>query len=76
MKPPVCVICDRRFRPQEEGGVVNYAKREADIEWDKKNIVEHPPYADWFCGEHFDYAESLSELTINIAMPKIKERFT
>ncbi|MBY8999564.1 MAG: hypothetical protein KGD64_01490 [Candidatus Heimdallarchaeota archaeon] len=75
MKPPVCVICSRRFSPQEEGGVVNFAKRKGDIEWEKKDIVEHPPYADWFCGRHFSYAENLSGLTINKAMEKIIERF-
>lgn len=75
MKPPVCIICNVRFEPEEEGGVVNFAKRKGDLEWEKRDIVEHPPYAEWFCGKHFDYAKSLSELTINIAMPKIEEKF-
>ena len=75
MKPPVCEICFKRFNPQEEGGVVNFTKRKSDVEWDKKDIIEHPPYAEWFCGEHFAYAEKLSELTIDKAMVKIKEKF-
>lgn len=75
MKPPICEICKRRFNPQKEGGVVNFAKRESDIEWDKRDIIEHPPYVEWFCGDHFDYAENQSHLTIDKALPKIKEHF-
>ena len=73
MKPPICILCVKRFNPQEEGGVVNFKKRKSDIEWEKKDIVEHPPYAEWFCGNHFHLAEKLSNLTIDKAMKKLEE---
>ena len=68
MKPPICIICNRRFNPQEEGGIIYFKKRESDKEWDEREIVEHPPYAEWFCKEHIIQAENLSGLIIDEAM--------
>jgi hypothetical protein len=56
MRPPICAICDKDL-DGGEGGLVYFAKRPSDIEWDEKmkrlGRVGHPPYAEWFCDRHF-----------------------
>lgn len=77
MRPPVCAICGKEFDPSEEGGVIYFAKRQSDIKWDKKmeeiGGVGHPPYADWFCSEHYPQAKELAGETISDAMKKLRE---
>ncbi|NPE09587.1 MAG: hypothetical protein GNW80_14975 [Asgard group archaeon] len=76
MRPPVCVICDVDLE-ENEGGVIYYKKRFSDKVWDRKmnriNGVGHPPYAEWFCGKHYDRAKELEDLTIDKALIKIRE---
>ena len=76
MRPPVCVICDKDLE-EKEGGVVYFKKRFSDKVWDRKmkriNGVGHPPYAEWFCGKHYERAKELVDLTINEAITKIRE---
>lgn len=76
MRPPVCDICDKDLTA-DEGGLVYFKKRPSDMEWEKRmketNMVGHPPYAAWFCGEHYDRARELSHLPIDEAMRTIKE---
>lgn len=78
MRPPICGICEKRME-MDEGGLVYFKKRESDIAWEKKmeetHGIGHPPYAEWFCGEHFDKARALSELTRDEAMARLKELF-
>ncbi len=66
MKPPICFICHKRF-DIEKGGLVYFKLKLSDIEWKKKmereGMVGHPPYAEWFCEEHYDKAKNLSHLT-------------
>ncbi len=77
MKPPYCSICDKFIDQNDEGGLVYFKKRKSDIEWEKRmeqeGMVGHPPYAAWFCKEHYQQAKKLSDLTINQAFEKIKE---
>ena len=79
MKPPICIICDKRI-PQEEGGVIYFKKRKSDVEWVKRmertGSVGHPPYAEWFCKKHFKAAKELEELTITEAMQILKDKFS
>jgi len=76
MRPPVCGICDQDLE-ENEGGVIHFKKRFSDKVWDRKmnriKGVGHPPYAEWFCGKHFDKAKELETLTIDKAMTKIRE---
>jgi len=76
MKPPICNVCDKDFGP-EEGGLVYFAKRPSDIEWEKRmrriQGQGHPPWAAWFCGDHYDRARELSHLTIGEAMKILKK---
>ncbi|MEX2705471.1 MAG: hypothetical protein ACTSUQ_08630 [Candidatus Freyarchaeota archaeon] len=76
MRPPICAICDKRFLDSEEGGLVYFKKRPSDYEWikkmEEKGMVGHPPYAEWFCGEHYPKAKELEHLTIDEAMKKLK----
>jgi len=72
MKPPVCVICDKRFTPSEQGDLIYFKKSRGDIEWveemERTGSVGHPPYAEWFCREHYKKASELKDLPINKAM--------
>ena len=75
MKPPVCCICDKNLEA-DEGGLVYFKRRPSDLKWDERakqpGFVGHPPYAEWFCGRHYERAKELSDLTIDIALKKLK----
>ncbi|MHA1145108.1 MAG: hypothetical protein ACTSRW_10255 [Candidatus Helarchaeota archaeon] len=77
MKPPICCICDKDFRNSDEGGLIYFKRRPSDEEWERmmeeKGMVGHPPYACWFCGQHFERAKSLEHLTIDEAMKILKK---
>ncbi len=79
MRPPICAICDKDFLDLENGGLVYFKKRPSDIEWDtkmeKKGMVGHPPYAEWFCEEHYAKAKELEDNTIDKAMKILQETF-
>ena len=80
MKPPICIICYKEFLDSDEGGLVYFKKSMSDKRWIKAMKVEsltgHPPYADWFCGEHYEAAKELSHLTLAEAREILKERFS
>lgn len=65
--------------PGEEGDIIYFKKRESDIQWEKKmeatGMVGHPPYAAWFCAEHYPIAKEYENLTISEAMKILKEKF-
>jgi len=75
MRPPICGICDKDIEG-DEGGLIYFAKRPSDIEWDRRaedpHFVGHPPYAEWFCGEHYVKAKEFSHLTLREAIKKIQ----
>ncbi|MBS7269278.1 MAG: hypothetical protein KIH10_10650 [Candidatus Freyarchaeota archaeon] len=79
MKPPVCSICYKNFEDLKEGGLIYFTKRPEDEEWRKKmkegRMTGHPPYAAWFCGEHYEEARKLENLTIDEAMKILRELF-
>jgi hypothetical protein len=76
MKPPICEICDRRILKEEHAGLVYFQKTKTDSEWDKKckeeGFVGHPPYAEWFCEEHYLIAKKYSSLPKRVALVSIK----
>ncbi len=61
----------------EDGGLIYFKKRPSDIAWqdrmDKENMVGHPPYAEWFCGEHYERAKKVQHLTIDEALKIIEQ---
>jgi hypothetical protein len=79
MKPPICHICYKDFRDREEGGLVYFKKRPDDYKWDEKmrkgGMTGHPPYAGWFCGDHYEEAKKLENLTIDEAMKILRTLF-
>lgn len=79
MKPPICAICYKEFLNEDEGGLVYFTKRSSDERWIKVMKVEglqgHPPFAEWFCDEHYEAAVELKDLTIDEAMKILKEKF-
>ncbi len=72
MRPPICCICDKKLVDLDEMCLIYFKKRLSDIEWEKKikeiGGVGHPPYAEWFCKKHYEKANELSYLTIDIAL--------
>lgn len=78
MRPPICAICDREFF-DDSGSLVCFQRTETDKAWDKKaeepGFVGHPPYCEWFCGEHVAKAKELSYLTRPEAMKTLREFF-
>jgi len=77
MKPPECCICGKDLRMVDEGELVYFEKTTSDIEWDKmmeeKDWTGHPPYAEWFCGEHYPKAKELQNLEIAMALEILKK---
>ncbi|MHA1116125.1 MAG: hypothetical protein K9W45_02750 [Candidatus Heimdallarchaeum aukensis] len=75
MKPPICVICGKRFSPGT-GDIIYFKETEEVKEWNKKmereGKVGHPINAEWFCNEHLEQASKLRELPIQEAMEKLK----
>lgn len=75
MMPPDCCICDKRL-DEDEGGLVSFARRPSDKEWDERmertKMVGHPPYMRWFCGRHHAAAVQHKHLTVDEAMPLIR----
>jgi len=76
MKPPICCICDKRLDYPDEGGLIYFKKGPSDEKWDKKmeeeGMVGHPPYAEWFCGDHHKKAVALKSLSIDKAMKQLQ----
>jgi len=76
MRPPICCICDKRLDSLNDGGLIYFKKRVSDRQWEvrmeKEGMVGHPPFADWFCEEHYKRALELKELTIDKAMKQLK----
>jgi len=76
MRPPICCICDKRLDSPDDGGLIYFKKRASDKEWEelmeKKNMVGHPPFAEWFCGDHYKKAFELKDLTIDKAIKHLK----
>ena len=80
MKPPICIICDKRLPYDDnEGGLIYFKKRKSDIKWiermEKTGSVGHPPYAEWFCSKHYQEAKELESLPINEAMEILRKKF-
>ncbi len=77
MRPPVCCVCDKRLLDAEDGGLIYFKKRPSDEDWikkmEEKDMVGHPPYAEWYCNEHHSEAIKLKHLHIDDAMKKLLE---
>jgi len=56
--------------------LIYFKKRPSDYEWDRimeiKRMIGHPPYAEWFCGDHYKKAKELEYLSIDDAMSQLK----
>lgn len=80
MRPPICRICDKKLADRDDGGLIGgliyFKKRPSDIEWGERmrkiRGIGHPPYAEWFCKDHYDKAYRLKYLTIDEAMKILK----
>jgi len=78
MRPPICVICGKRFYPPEGGEIVYFKETESVKEWRKRvkkeGIVAHPPNAEWFCKEHLSLALKYKHLPIKEALKAIERQ--
>ncbi|MBY8999563.1 MAG: hypothetical protein KGD64_01485 [Candidatus Heimdallarchaeota archaeon] len=79
MKPPMCALCYKEFLDTDEGGLVYFEKRSSDERWisvmKEEGMQGHPPFAEWFCAEHYEAAIELKKLTIDEAMNILKEKY-
>jgi len=78
VRPPICGICDKKLMVKDEGGLIYFKKRPSDIEWEERmekiDGVGHPPYAEWFCKEHYDKIYKLKHLTIDKALKLLLQK--
>ncbi len=76
MRPPICCICDKELDSPDDGRLIYFKKRASDREWDekmeRKGMVGHPPFAEWFCETHYKRAFELKDLTIDKAMKQLQ----
>ena len=76
MRPPICCICHKRLDNLDKGDLVYFKKRPSDKKWDKRmeknGMVGHPPYAEWFCEDHYAKAKELKDLHIDKALKLLK----
>lgn len=79
MRPPICEVCEKGMRENEDCKLIYFKKSEKDLKWDEKasqpGYVGHPPYAGWFCSEHLERAEELAHLTLPEAMKILNKEF-
>ena len=77
MKPPICCVCDKNLDHPNEGELIYFKKRKSDIDWDKRmekiQGVGHPPYAEWFCKEHYEKAKDMTDNTIDVVIKYLKK---
>jgi hypothetical protein len=76
MKPPICELCDKDFRKeletdQSSGGLVCFS----DLKPLDEGLVGHPQGAAWFCKEHYQDAQFLSELSMSMAMEQLRNKY-
>jgi len=61
----------------DKGGLIYFKETKADKKWKKKmeeeGMVGHPPYAEWFCEEHYQEAYKLKEKSKSDALKILKE---
>ncbi|MCJ7650692.1 MAG: hypothetical protein MUP85_18940 [Candidatus Lokiarchaeota archaeon] len=77
MKPPICCICHNRLKDMDKSRLIYFKETEADKKWKKRmedeGMVGHPPYAEWFCEEHYQEAYRLKEKSKSNALKILKE---
>ncbi len=76
MRPPICVVCSKRFL--EKGGMVQFKLTEKEKESSKKfkmsGFIGHPIGLEWFCEKHIDEAKRLSHLTLADALKIMRKK--
>lgn len=79
MRPPVCTLCDKFIDPDDPGDLVDFKKTAEDLQWDDKinkgDFIGHPPYSEWFCGEHIHLARKYQHHERREAIQLIKNEF-
>ncbi len=77
MKPPICTICNKRFKPSEKQGLIRFKLSEKDKEFNKKfeekGFVGHKAGEDWFCETHYKVALKYKHLSLTEAYKQIKK---
>lgn len=71
MKPPICEVCNVRFRPRDGALISCVSSRPAGArsrEGATKSLPGHPDNKGWFCAEHRGEAEKLSVL---LTLPQV-----
>lgn len=67
MRPPICTICNKRFSPAADAGLVYFTEstsdREANKRFQQPGFVGHKRGHEWFCAEHYAHAFAHKHLT-------------
>lgn len=82
MKPPICVICGKRFGnevAENKGGLVSFTATEEEkvynLRLKEPGFTGHPANKEWFCGAHFDQAFKLKNLNKTEALSELRSLF-
>jgi hypothetical protein len=74
MRPPECAVCGADVDPR--GGLVVFQMDPAAEKWHVRaaepGFVGHPPNEDWFCGDHREAAEALTERPLGEALAALR----
>jgi hypothetical protein len=81
MKPPRCIICDKRFSPKNGiSGGIYFKKTPEDIAYTKQmeadRKVGHPAAYAWFCKKHYAKAKRYKKYYLKEALKKIKSKWS
>jgi len=75
VRPPICAICDKYIEEDDKGDLIQFKLTKDDKQWveysEKNDIIGHPPYLEWFCGEHMIVAQKYVHLNRQEAMQMI-----
>ena len=63
----------------KKGGLIYFKETRADIEWKRRvkeeGLLGHPPYAEWFCEDHYQEALKLKDRTKAEAIRILRIKF-
>lgn len=67
MRPPICTICNKRFSPASDAGLIHFTESAADKQANERfkqpGFVGHKRGHEWFCAKHYPDALRHKHLT-------------
>ena len=79
MRPPMCVICGRRPRDEDQYPLFQIVRFALDAdeealvrELSREGWTGHPPWLMWFCDEHLAVGEGMAHLHWRDALERLR----